>query len=124
MELLERPETANGQNLQKRSKERKTHKASPRETKQTYYDGVKFLLDNHIQPGTYTLMMLCGAELGKDAAIEKYKMKGKWRILPKQFGRYNGNKATNCANLNSNGVGGISGLSRRRFKGPGLNMSR
>lgn len=64
----------------------------PRETKQTYFDGVKFLLDNHIQPGTYTLMMLCGAELGRDAAIEKYKMKGKWRILPKQFGEYNGKK--------------------------------
>jgi hypothetical protein len=37
-------------------------------------------------------MVLVGAELGRDAAIEKYKMKGKWRILPKQFGTYNDNK--------------------------------
>ena len=64
----------------------------PGESKETYYEGIKFLMENHIQPGTYTLMMLVGAELGRDAAIEKYKMRGKWRILPKQFGRYNGNK--------------------------------
>ena len=64
----------------------------PGESKETYYEGIKFLMENHIQPGTYTLMMLVGAELGRDAAIEKYKMKGKWRILPKQFGKYNGNK--------------------------------
>jgi radical SAM superfamily enzyme YgiQ (UPF0313 family) len=64
----------------------------PGETKETYFEGIKFLMDHHIQPMTYTLMMLCGAELGRDAAIEKYKMKGKWRILPKQFGEYNGKK--------------------------------
>ena len=64
----------------------------PKETKQSYLDGVRFLLDNHVQPGTYTLMMLCGAELGRDASIKKYGMKGKWRILPKQFGEYNGKK--------------------------------
>ena len=28
----------------------------PRETKETYFEGVKFLLDNHIQAGTFTLM--------------------------------------------------------------------
>lgn len=64
----------------------------PRETKETYFEGVKFLLDNHIQAGTFTLMMLCGAELGRDGPINKYGMKGKWRILPKQFGEYNGKK--------------------------------
>ena len=64
----------------------------PGETKETYFEGIKFLMEQHIQPGTYTLMMLVGAELGRDASIEKYKMKGKWRILPKQFGKYNQNK--------------------------------
>ena len=64
----------------------------PGETKETYFEGIKFLMEHHIQPGTYTLMMLVGAELGRDAAIEKYQMKGKWRILPKQFGKYNENK--------------------------------
>ncbi len=64
----------------------------PKETKKTYFEGVKFLLDNHIQAGTFTLMMLCGAELGRDGPIKKYGMKGMWRILPKQFGEYNGKK--------------------------------
>ena len=64
----------------------------PEETKETYFEGIKFLMDHHIQPGTYTLMMLVGAKLGRDAAIEKYKMRGKWRILPKQFGKYNNKK--------------------------------
>ena len=64
----------------------------PGETKKTYFEGIKFLMDNHIQPGTYTLMMLVGAELGRDAAIEKFGMKSKWRILPKQFGEYNEKK--------------------------------
>ena len=64
----------------------------PGETKETYFEGIKFLMEHNIQPGTYTLMMLVGAELGRDAAIEKYKLRGKWRILPKQFGTYNGNR--------------------------------
>ena len=65
----------------------------PGETEKTYYEGIKFLMDHNIQAGTYTLMMLCGAELGRDKAINKYGMIDKWRILPKQFGEYNGKKA-------------------------------
>ena len=34
----------------------------PGETKETYFEGIKFLMDHHMQPMTYTLMMLCGAE--------------------------------------------------------------
>ena len=64
----------------------------PGETKESYYEGIKFLMDHNVQPGTYTLMMLCGAELGRDAAIKKYQMKSKYRILPKQFGEYNNKK--------------------------------
>lgn len=64
----------------------------PGETKETYYDGVKFLMDKGIQPETYTLMLLVGAEFGRDRAIKKHKMKSKYRILPKQFGSYNGKK--------------------------------
>ena len=65
----------------------------PGETKKTYYEGVKFLMDNHIQTHTYTLMMLCGAELGRDEAIKKFKLKSKYRILPKAFGEYLGKKS-------------------------------
>lgn len=64
----------------------------PSETEESYFDGVKFLMDNEVQTRTYTLMMLCGAELGRDKAIKDFGMKSKWRILPKQFGEYRGTK--------------------------------
>mgnify|MGYP006128556527 CR=1 FL=1 len=64
----------------------------PGETEKTYFDGMKFLMDNNVMTGTYTLMMLCGAELGRDAAIKKHEMLSKYRVLPKQFGDYYGKK--------------------------------
>ncbi len=64
----------------------------PGETEKTYFDGMKFLMDNNVMTGTYTLMMLCGAELGRDAAIKKHQMVSKYRVLPKQFGNYYGKK--------------------------------
>jgi radical SAM superfamily enzyme YgiQ (UPF0313 family) len=64
----------------------------PGETEETYFAGQKFLLDNNITPDTYTLMLLCGAELGRDKAIEKFEMKSKFRLLPKGFGEYRGKK--------------------------------
>jgi hypothetical protein len=82
----------------------------PGETEESYFEGMKFLMDNNITAGTYTTMMLCGAELGRDAAIKKYDMKSKFRILPKEFGEYRGEKifeiekccvATNTMNLES-----------------------
>ena len=64
----------------------------PGETEETYFKGQKFLMDSNVTPDTYTLMMLCGTELGRDEAIKKYKMKAKYRVLPKQFGEYRGEK--------------------------------
>ena len=64
----------------------------PNETKQTYFDSTKNLLDSGVSVGTYTLMMLQGAELGRDEAIKKYGMKGMWRIVPRDFGIYRGKK--------------------------------
>jgi hypothetical protein len=60
----------------------------PGETEETFFKGVKFLMDNNVKTDTYTLMMLCGAELGRDEAIKKFKMKAKFRVLAKQFGEY------------------------------------
>ena len=57
----------------------------PNETEKSYFDGVKFLMDNGVQTRTYTLMMLVGAELGRDKAIKDYELKSKWRVLPKQL---------------------------------------
>jgi hypothetical protein len=53
---------------------------------------MKFLMDQNITAGAFTLMMLCGAELGRDQAIKTHGMKSKYRILPKQFGEYDGEK--------------------------------
>ena len=64
----------------------------PNETEKSYFEGVKFLMDNGVQTRTYTLMMLVGAELGRDKAIRDYELKSKWRVLPKQFGEYRGEK--------------------------------
>ena len=49
----------------------------PSETEKSYFEGVKFLMDNEVQTRTYTLMMLCGTELGRDRAIKQFDMKSK-----------------------------------------------
>ena len=64
----------------------------PDETKHTYFNSTKILLDCGVRIGTYTLMMLYGAELGREEAIQKYGMKSKWRIVPRDFGIYRGKK--------------------------------
>ena len=64
----------------------------PGETEETYLKSTKFLMDHKCKPITLTLMMLCGAELGRDEAIKKYDMVSKYRILPGQFGKYRGKK--------------------------------
>ena len=60
----------------------------PNETEESFYQGVKFFMDNHVQTRTWTLMQLVGTELGRDFAIKKYNLKSKYRILPKEFGVY------------------------------------
>lgn len=64
----------------------------PNETKQTYYDNVRLLIDFGVNPGTYTLMMLQGTELGREEMIKKYHMKSRYRIVPRDFGTYRGKK--------------------------------
>ena len=44
----------------------------PNETEESFYQGVKFFMDNHVQTRTWTLMQLVGTELGRDFAIKKY----------------------------------------------------
>ena len=82
----------------------------PKETEESYYESVKIFTNHHVKTSTYTLMMLCGTELGRDKAIRDYNMKAKYRILPKQFGEYCGEKvfeiekicvATNTMNFQS-----------------------
>ena len=49
-------------------------------------------MDNNVKTQTYTLMLICGTELGRDEAARINEMKAKYRILPKQFGEYAGEK--------------------------------
>jgi hypothetical protein len=60
----------------------------PNETKETYFKSVKILMDCGVSVQTYTLMMLQGADLGREEDIKKYGMKSKWRIVPRDFGTY------------------------------------
>ena len=38
-------------------------------------------MDNNVKTQTYTLMLICGTELGRDEAARVNKMKVKYRIL-------------------------------------------
>lgn len=64
----------------------------PEETKESYLEGQEFLIDAGINTSTYTLMMLKGTLLSSEDVREKYKMKTKYRLIPKQFGEYIGKK--------------------------------
>ena len=64
----------------------------PNESKQTYLDNVKLLMNYGVNVGTYTLMLLKGAELGREEDIKKYGLKSAWRIVPRDFGTYRGKK--------------------------------
>ena len=64
----------------------------PNETKETYFRSTKILMDCGVSVSTYTLMMLQGADLGREEATNKYDMKSKWRIVPRDFGTYKGKR--------------------------------
>ena len=53
----------------------------PNETKETYFRSAQILMDCGVSVSTYTLMMLQGADLGREEDINKYGMKSKWRIV-------------------------------------------
>jgi radical SAM superfamily enzyme YgiQ (UPF0313 family) len=64
----------------------------PNETKESYFKSIKILMDCGVSVETYTLMMLQGADLGREEDINKYGMKSKWRIVPRDFGTYRNKK--------------------------------
>ena len=89
----------------------------PNETKQTYFDSTKLLLDCGVNVSTYTLMMLQGTELGREEAINKYGMKSKWRVMPRDFGTYRGRKIfdVDCVCTETNTMPYKDYLACRRF---------
>ncbi|GFK94345.1 hypothetical protein NNJEOMEG_02189 [Fundidesulfovibrio magnetotacticus] len=65
----------------------------PEETLASYIDGQRQLVDAGINPGaTYTTMMLKGTPLASPEFRARYGMKTKYRLLPRQFGEYDGKR--------------------------------
>ncbi len=65
----------------------------PGETKKSFIDGLNTVLDSNASSVTiYTLMMLHGTEFKTPAFREKYQYNGKYRIVPLNFGEYDGKK--------------------------------
>jgi radical SAM superfamily enzyme YgiQ (UPF0313 family) len=64
----------------------------PGETEDTYRTSVRMLLNEGVTVGTYTLMMLQGAELGRTGARRDFEMQSGFRTLPRDFGEYRGKR--------------------------------
>ena len=60
----------------------------PSETKKSYFHSQKKLLDAGIRTATYTTMMLKSTLLSSVNYREKYKLKTKYRLIPRAFGDY------------------------------------
>ena len=66
----------------------------PEETKKSFFDSIKLLLNAGVDYIlVYTLMLLRGTPLASQEIRKKYKMQTKFRLLPKQFGEYAGKKS-------------------------------
>jgi radical SAM superfamily enzyme YgiQ (UPF0313 family) len=64
----------------------------PYETKQSFIDGIKFVIDHDIDMAPFTLMLLKGTELASAKAREEYGILSKFRLIPREFGEYEGEK--------------------------------
>ena len=65
----------------------------PGESKKTFQEGVERVLDSGVSRlTTYTLMMLYGTEFKDPGYRKKFKMVGKYRIVPLNLGDYAGKK--------------------------------
>ncbi len=66
----------------------------PEETKESFFDGLRLIANeigfDRVVP--HTLMLLKGAQLASKETRDKYKMQTKFRIIPRQFGEYLGEK--------------------------------
>ena len=65
----------------------------PGETKKSFLEGVVKVIDSGVWRLTiYTLMMLYGTEFKDPGYRSKFKMKGKYRVVPLNLGEYDGKK--------------------------------
>lgn len=65
----------------------------PGETAQSFLDGLRQLMDMGVQQiYSYTLQLLPGTEYDNAAYLQKWGYTGKWRIVPFNFGEYEGRR--------------------------------
>ena len=63
--------------------------ALPGDTKQKHFDTLKILVESQFNTiSMYQLMILPGTELGSDITKEKYKMKTRYRVVPRCYATY------------------------------------
>ena len=69
----------------------------PGETKETFIKGLNNILNANTSSVTiYTLMMLHGTEFKNPQYRDKFKYKSKFRIVPLNFGEYDGQRIMDC----------------------------
>jgi spore coat polysaccharide biosynthesis protein SpsF (cytidylyltransferase family)/radical SAM superfamily enzyme YgiQ (UPF0313 family) len=65
----------------------------PEETKESFFDSVRILLNTEVNSiVVYTLMLLKGTPMASKEFRYKYGMETKFRLLPRQFGEYKGRR--------------------------------
>ena len=65
----------------------------PYETKGSFFQGLKETIEAGVENiTTFTWMLLPGTELASREMREKFKIKSRFRIIPRQFGEYEGQK--------------------------------
>ncbi len=65
----------------------------PKETKDSFFDGMRKLIGSGVSaPTVYTSMILKGTELASRQSRDIHGLETRYRILPRQFGEYRGEK--------------------------------
>jgi len=64
----------------------------PYETKESFIQGMKFVINNNVKLVPYTLMLLKGTDIASQEARNKHQMVTKFRLVPHQFGEYDQQK--------------------------------
>lgn len=64
----------------------------PCETKESFIEGMKFVIDNDVELIPFTLMLLKATSVASQEFRQKYQMVTRYRLLPRQFGEYNDEK--------------------------------
>ncbi len=64
----------------------------PEETKDSLIGSLRTLSDAGVHTVVFTTMMLMGSEIAKTSSRDRYGMETKFRLLPRQFGEYDGEK--------------------------------